>query len=223
MSRDSQGGRVRAAYDAVAEVYAEAISDELASRPIECGLLEQLVRDAQELGSGQIADIGCGPGHVTGFLTDRGADVFGFDLAPAMVTVARAQFPELDFRVGSMLGIDAQDASLSGGVAFYSIIHLAANERLLAYREFARVLQPKAPLLVSFHVSAADQPVGSTLHLESFFEIAVDLDGYFLDPATVLAELQRVGFELRARLDREAISGDEYPSRRCYLLMRRVG
>lgn len=211
--------RVRAAYDAVAIPYADAMLHELEDRPIERGLLDQVVRAAR--GDGPIADVGCGPGHVTRYLADRSADVFGVDLSPAMIDVARSRFPGLEFRVGSMLALDAKDAAWKGAVALYSMIHMASGDRTIAFRELARVLRQGAPLLVSFHVSSADHPMGSSFHLETWFEKPVDLTGHFLNPDVVLGEARAAGFELRARLDREALSRDEYPSRRCYLLLAR--
>lgn len=212
--------RVRDAYDAVAGRYADAMMHELDERPIERGLLDEIVRVAPT--GGPIADAGCGPGHVTRYLADRGAEVLGFDLSPGMVDVARARFPGLDFRVGSMLAIDAKDGALGGAVALYSIIHFAPDERAIALRELARVLRPNAPFLLSFHVSSAEHPIGSSIHLQSWFETEVDLTGHFLDPDVVLAEARQARFELRARLDREPLSASEYPSRRCYLLLRRA-
>jgi SAM-dependent methyltransferase len=215
--------RVRSTYDAVAVRYAEAMVKELDERPIERGLLDEVVRGAREGDRrGPIADVGCGPGHVARYLADRGAEVCGFDLSPAMIDLARARFPGLDFRVGSMLAIDAKEATWSGAVALYSLIHLTPNERTLACHELARMLRPNAPLLVSFHVSSPDNAMGSSVHLETWFEMPVDLTGYFLDPDVVLAEMRDAGFELRARLDREPLSANEYPSRRCYLLLRRA-
>jgi len=32
------------------------------------------------VGTGRVADVGCGPGHVTAFLAERHADVVGIDL-----------------------------------------------------------------------------------------------------------------------------------------------
>jgi SAM-dependent methyltransferase len=209
---------VRSTYDAVAARYADAFANELDERPIERGLLDEVVRASR----GPIADVGCGPGHITRFLADRGADVFGLDLSPKMIEVAKTRSPAIDFRVGSVLAIDAKDETWGGAVALYSIIHLAGEERALACRELARVLRPGAPLLVSFHVSSADHPMGSSIHLETWFDMPVDLTGYFLDPEAVLAEVRGAGFELRARLDREPLSENEYPSRRCYLLLRRA-
>ena len=110
--------RVRATYDAVATRYADVMVNELDERPIERGLLDEIVRASRGSGGrGTIADIGCGPGHVTRYLADRGAEVLGIDLSPAMIDVARVRFPGLDFRVGSMLAIDAKDMSWSGAVA----------------------------------------------------------------------------------------------------------
>src|SRR5262245_38061306 len=162
--------RVRATYDAVATRYAEAMVNELDERPIERGLLDEVIRASHGSGGkGTIADIGCGPGHVTHYLAERGAEVLGIDLSPAMIDVARVRFPGLAFRVGSMLAIDAKDASWSGAVALYSIIHSSPDERRVAARELARVLRSDSPLLVSFHVSSVDHPMGSSIHLETWF------------------------------------------------------
>jgi SAM-dependent methyltransferase len=215
--------RVRATYDAVATRYADAIVNELDDRPIERGLLDEVLRMSRSTGGGgTIVDIGCGPGHVTHYLAARGAEVLGVDLSPTMIDVARVRFPGLDFRVGSMLAIDAKDMSWSGAVALYSIIHFASDERRIASRELARVLRPNSPLLVSFHVSSMDHPIGSSIHLETWFDVPVDVTGYFLDPDAVLSDMRGAGFEVRARLDREPLSANEYPSRRCYLLLRRT-
>jgi trans-aconitate methyltransferase len=77
---------VRAGYDAVAETYGEQFADELDFKPLERGLLHAFCELAPP---GAIADIGCGPGHITRFLAERRDDVLGVDLSPAMVAVAR--------------------------------------------------------------------------------------------------------------------------------------
>jgi SAM-dependent methyltransferase len=212
--------RVRASYDAVAERYAAAFADELAGKPLERGLLDCFVELSAALG-GPVADVGCGPGHVTRYLADRGAAAFGLDLSPGMVDVARARYPGLEFRAGSLTALDAPDGAWAGVVALYSIIHLAPAERDTAYGELARVLRAGGWLLLAFHVSSADQPPGSALHLDTWFEAAVDLTGYFLDPDEVSAGLGAAGFRVLARLEREPWSTAEFPSRRCYLLARR--
>ena len=49
---------------------------------------------------GPVADVGCGPGHVTAHLNKLGVDAFGIDLSPAMLDLARRDHPGLRFEVG---------------------------------------------------------------------------------------------------------------------------
>src|SRR3712207_2760649 len=91
---------VRAAYDAVAGAYDAELRDELDAKPLDRALLTALTELA---GPGPIADVGCGPGHVTRFLAAWHAEVLGIDLSPGMIAVARDRSPGLAFAVGSML------------------------------------------------------------------------------------------------------------------------
>ena len=214
--------RIRTSYDAVAEAYAAALGDELAGKPLDRALLDGFA-ELCRAGEGPVYDLGCGPGHVTRYLAERGVDARGLDLSPEMVRIAGARNPALAFVVGTMTALDAPDASWGGAVALYSIIHLDPDERPRALREIARVLRPGGWLLVAFHVSSADHPMGSSIHLEMWFDASVDLSTHFLDPDEILGELRAAGLDVRARLDREPWSAAEYPSRRCYALARRPG
>jgi SAM-dependent methyltransferase len=218
MSDDSLD-RVRAAYDAVADPYRAAIGDELDHKPLDRAMLDAFVALVP---GGPIADVGCGPGHVTAHLARAGVPVLGLDLSPEMIRLARTHHPEIPFEVGSMTALTAADGAWGGAVALYSVFHLDAGLRDRAYRELARAVRPGGMLMVAFHVEAADHPAGSRLHLDTWWERAVDLDVYFLDPREEQARLADAGFELRARLDREPVPG-EYPSRRTSLVLRRAG
>jgi ubiquinone/menaquinone biosynthesis C-methylase UbiE len=213
--------RIAATYDAVAERYAAAMVNELEERPIERGLLDALVALTAPLGK-PLADLGCGPGHITRYLADRGANVVGIDLSPQMIEVARRRFPGLALQVGSMTQLAAEAGAWSGAALLYSIIHLTAEERGRAFAELARVVCAGGYVLVSFHVASAAQPAGSALELARWFDTDVDLTTYFLDPAEILGGLRRAGFSLQARLDRQPLSSHEYPSQRAYLLMQRA-
>lgn len=210
--------RVRAAYDAVARAYEAELGDELDSKPLDRALLDAFIELA---GPGVIADVGCGPGHVTEFLATRHSDVLGIDLSPGMIAVARERAPRLAFAVGSMLRLPAADASWAGAVALYSIIHLNARERASACYELARVVRRHGWLLLSFHIDSPQFAAGQVNHLTSWFGETVDLDGFFLDPANVAADLQSAGFVISAHLERQPSPEIEYPSRRCYLVAQR--
>src|SRR5258705_3140283 len=96
-------------YDRVADEYAERLYDELAGKPLDRELLDRL---ATLIGDGRVCDVGCGPGHITRYLHDRGCDAFGIDLSPRMVEVATALNPGCDFDVGDLPALEIADGSL---------------------------------------------------------------------------------------------------------------
>jgi ubiquinone/menaquinone biosynthesis C-methylase UbiE len=88
---------VRNAYDTVAVDYADLLRTALAAKPLDRALLAAFAEMVQAAGGGPVADVGCGPGWVTAHLHSLGLDVFGIDLSPAMLAVARRDHPELRF------------------------------------------------------------------------------------------------------------------------------
>jgi SAM-dependent methyltransferase len=209
---------VQATYDAVARAYAAQLGDELDGKPLDRALLEGFLELA---GAGTIADVGCGPGHVTRFLAARHPDVIGIDLSPRMIDIAREQAPTLAFTVGSMLQLPAADDAWSGAIALYSIIHLTADQRAIACREFARTIRSGGWLLVAFHIDSPDFAAGEVNHLTTWFGEPVDLDGFFLEPADVVRDMEAAGFTIMSTLVRRPWPDAEYPSRRSYLLAQR--
>lgn len=209
---------VRATYDAIAGAYAAQLGDELSGKPLDRALLEGFLELA---GPGTIADVGCGPGHVTRYLAARHADVIGIDLSPRMIGIAREQAPTLTFVAGSMLQLPAADDAWSGVIALYSIIHLTADERAIACSEFARTVRPGGWLLVAFHIDGPDFAAGQVNHLNNWFGEPVDLDFHFIEPADVVRDIEAAGFTVMSTLIRQPWPDVEYPSRRCYIVAQR--
>ncbi|MGW2093066.1 class I SAM-dependent methyltransferase [Promicromonospora sukumoe] len=165
MTSSEQLAAVRADYDDKAEAYTAFIGEAFGGQPLNhvmVGAFADLVRQAGggQSDGGQVADVGCGPGHVTAYLRERGVDAFGVDLSPRLVAAAREANPGVRFDVGDMndlsaLGIGA--GTLAGVLANYSVIHTPPNALPATLAELARVLAPGGHLLLSFQaLDAAD-------------------------------------------------------------------
>jgi SAM-dependent methyltransferase len=197
----------RRSYDAVAETYVRLFGDELAGKPLDRALLAAFV----ETVSGPVADLGCGPGHVTAHLHRLGCQAFGIDLSPEMVGVARRAYPAVSFSQGDMTQLDITSGSLGGIVAFYSIIHLPPDLLPLALAEFARVLAPGGQVLLAFQTGA-----GEVSHQTDWHGHRVALDHYRRAPADVTGHLAAVGLHVHTTLVRDPLPSES--AQRCYLL-----
>ncbi|MBB5960556.1 SAM-dependent methyltransferase [Saccharothrix tamanrassetensis] len=184
----------RTAYDTVAVDYEALLRDDLAGNTMDRAMLGAFAE--LTAGSGPVADIGCGPGRITTHLAGLGLDVFGIDLSPAMVAVARARYPELRFEVGSMTDLDLPDGGLGGVVAWYSVIHIPPDLRPEVFVGFHRVLAPGGHLLMAFQ--AGDERRD---HTEAYGH-EITLTGYRLPPDGIASLLVETGFEVRATLIR---------------------
>lgn len=220
MTRD----QIAASYDAVAKRYAEAIGDELRDKPVDRAWLNLMVEVTT---GGILADVGCGPGHVTAYLAEQGARAVGIDVSPGMVVVAASRYQGIEFEVGSLLALPAGDAAWSGAVCPYSIIHLGPEQRAAAFAELRRVIAPGGWLLLSFHIDDDAHEVGTVEHVTEWWGERVELEFHFIDPDVVAREVEQAGFTVMAVTRRRPWPGgegreSEHPSRRCHLLARRV-
>lgn len=86
MSEPSYLAAVRESYDTVADAYAEQVPRPADLDPLSRAVLGMFAETVREAGLGPLADLGCGPGHVTAHLAALGAPVFGVDLSPRMIT-----------------------------------------------------------------------------------------------------------------------------------------
>ncbi|WP_206685763.1 class I SAM-dependent methyltransferase [Kribbella qitaiheensis] len=147
---------IRVSYDTVATDYAKLVGS---AGSWEIPLLTNF---ATLVGStGAVLDVGCGPGRVTGLLQSLGLPAFGIDLSPGMIEVARRDYPDFRFEVGSMTALDLPDGELGGIVSWWSSIHLPPNAYETAFAEFHRVLRPGGQLLVGFHEGTQTRHVTS--------------------------------------------------------------
>jgi SAM-dependent methyltransferase len=205
VSTDGWLADTRGSYDTVAENYADLVGDFrgfLDGAPYEravFGLFTALVAAG---GGGPVADVGCGPGHVTAYLQQCGLDALGIDLSPAMIEVARRDHPGLPFTVGSMTELGLADASVAGLVAWYSLIHIPDASIGGVFAQFRRVLRPGGLLLLGFH-SGDD----SRLKTEGYGGHPMKVWIHRRQTAQVAAWLDGAGFAVEAQLMLSAAAG----------------
>jgi len=188
----------RSSYDVMAVEYDEHFRDALAGRPWDRAVLAVFAELVRTRSPGPVADIGCGTGHQTAFLHGLGADVFGMDLSPGMLAVARKQHPGIRFSVGSMLALELPDGCLGGVSAYYSTIHVPDDGLSTVLAEFARVLAPGGHLLLAFQVG--DEP----LRLTEAFGHRIALEFHRRRPERMAEMVEEAGLVVRSRLVREA-------------------
>lgn len=198
----------KVAYDAVAPLYAELFSDVLDRLPLERALLTAFA-DLVRAG-GPVADLGCGPGHLTAHLHALGLDAFGVDLSSEMIALARRAHPGLRFDEGSMTALELEDGVLGGILAFYSVIHTPPAQLPVVFAEFERVLAPGGHLLLGFFAGDEPQP--------REFDHKVTL-AYRWSPDSLADLLGRAGLAEVARLVREPGEGERF--RQAQLLVRK--
>ncbi|MGW3246962.1 class I SAM-dependent methyltransferase [Streptomyces sp. NPDC001070] len=207
-------GSTARAYDVVAVRYAEMFRHSLDSLPLDRSMLAAFADSVRATGGGTVADLGCGPGHITAHLRGLGLDAFGVDLSPVMIGLAREAHPGLRFDVGSMDALDdlgVADAELGGIVSWYSVIHTPPRELPPYFAEFRRVLAPGGHLLLAFF-EAGGGPV------EPFDHKVTTAYRWPVDELAAMAG--EAGFAEVGRMLREPLP-DERQYRKGHLLMLR--
>lgn len=205
----------RDGYDAAAHTYADLFRDSLREAPLDRAILGAFAESVSASGGGQVADLGCGPGHITAYLDELGLSAFGVDASSTMIELARQAYPGLKFGVGSMAALDIADGELGGVLSRWSIIHTPPEELPAILTEFHRVLAAGGHLLLGF--SANDGPS----HPTQVFDHSV-APAYRWWPDHLAALLRKSGLDEVARMVREPQPTDRRQFQAIHLLARKA-
>jgi SAM-dependent methyltransferase len=205
----------REAYDAVAATYAEMFRDTLRDSPLDRAILDAFAEIVGASGDARVADLGCGPGHITAYLDELGVKAFGVDASPAMIELARQAHPALRFELGTMEELRIADGALSGVLSRWSIIHTPPREISVILAGFHRVLAPGGHLLVGF--SASEGPA----YPAQVFDHTV-APAYRWWPDHLAGLLREAGLAEVARMTREPRPTDRRQFQSVHLLARKV-
>lgn len=195
MSVDDWLTDTRTSYDTVADSYESLVRDSIAELPYLRSALGLFAESVLASGGGPVADVGCGPGHVTAHLHELGVEAFGVDLSPGMIEVARRNHPSLRFGVGSMTDLDLPAESVAGVVAWQSLIHIPDDQVPKVFGHFHRALRPGGPLQLLFHVGD-----GSRVKTQGYGGHPMRVHVHRRRPDKVAAWLRDAGFEVEAQM-----------------------
>lgn len=105
--------------------------------------------------SARVLDAGCGAGHLTAELADRGATVVGLDASRGMLGYARERLPAVEFLLAD-LGRDLPfEAAAFDGVTSSLALHYVREWNTL-FGELRRVVRPGGWVVVSVQHPHAD-------------------------------------------------------------------
>jgi SAM-dependent methyltransferase len=200
---------VRESYDTVAAEYVKRVPPPDAMAPLERAMLAAFAELVQAADRGPVADLGCGPGRLTAHLAKLGLSVFGIDLSPKMIELARQAYPDLRFTVGSMTGLDLPDDGLGGILAFYSTYHTPPQYIPVVFAEFHRTLAPGGHLMLGAYV-------GDDEHLrptQAYGGHPVSYESYLMSLDRVTDLLGQAGLVVTAQL----LQGPDEKAKRPYV------
>ncbi|MEU4401028.1 class I SAM-dependent methyltransferase [Micromonospora orduensis] len=142
--------RVRQAYSSVAELYIGLFGSREQVHPDDLAFIGRHLAGRP----GAVLDLGCGPGHLTDHLRSLGVDATGLDMVPEFIDHARATHPGGRYRLGTIDTLDVADGSLSGLLAWYSLIHLPPADLDGVLARLRRAVAPGGTLVVGFFDAA---------------------------------------------------------------------
>lgn len=195
MNTDDWLTDTRTSYDTVAVSYADQVRNAIAGLQYLRTALALFAESVRAAGGGPVADVGCGPGHVTAYLHELGVDAFGIDLSPGMIDVARRDHPQLRFEVRSMTELDLPAASVAGLLAWQSLIHIPDDDMPTVFGYFHTALRPGGPLQLLFHVGQESQ-----LKTQGYGGHPMKIHVHRRQPDKVAAWLCDAGFEVEAQM-----------------------
>jgi ubiquinone/menaquinone biosynthesis C-methylase UbiE len=135
-------------------------------------------------------DIGCGEGHNTRMLADRGARMTAIDISERFIAHAQQAESEgpkgIDYRVASAVALPFEDAAFDFATGFMSFMDVPETDLVLA--EASRVLKPCGFVQFSIAHPCFTTPHRRNLRDASGWTYAIEVGGYFADGSDEVSE-----------------------------------
>src|SRR2546422_9589987 len=103
---------------------------------------------------GPTADVGCGSGRDTSWLTEHGFPTIGYDPSVGLLAHARQRHPELEFRRSALPELDGvPDHAFANVLCENGIMHLPPDALVPSLQRLLTVLRPAGTLYLSWRVT----------------------------------------------------------------------
>lgn len=136
------------AADGIIDLYSRRAADWDADRGrglVEKPWLDRFLGHVPQAGS--LLDLGCGSGEpIARYLIEQGRRLTGVDASPGAIDLCRARFPDHDWLVADMRGLDL-GRQFDGLIAWHSSFHLSRSDQRALFAVFARHLTPGGVLM----------------------------------------------------------------------------
>lgn len=141
---DAVGGHPQ--YDVFADEFADLARDNFYNAHYDRPACLSLLGD---VAGRTVLDAACGPGLYAEELTNRGADVVGFDQSPRMVELSAERVPAATFRVHDLAEPLHWLPDASVDLVLFALALEYLDNRTAALTELRRVLKPEGALVLS--------------------------------------------------------------------------
>lgn len=131
----------KAAHDAIAEKYYELYKDDVS----DLKYFDLFLNDCKS----RILDLGCGMGHYSNYMYNKGFNVLGIDFSEKMINIAKKNNPNIDFIISDICELKTiENQKFDGIVLAYVLQHLSKKEVLTLFKSINDHLNPKAKILI---------------------------------------------------------------------------
>lgn len=99
-----------------------------------------------------VLEIGCGPGNITQYLLSKRPDfnIYGIDISPNMIKLARTNNPRAHFSVMDSRKIDQLTTTYDGIVCGFCLPYLSPTDTVKFFKDVSQLLHPAGLVYLSF-------------------------------------------------------------------------
>ena len=144
-------------------------------------------------------DVGCGEGHDTRLIVERGADMTALDISDTFIRAARDADPAGRYVQGDATLLPFGDATFDAATAFMSVMDVA--NPAVAIGEIVRVLRPGGWLQFSITHPVNTTPIRSWVDDDHGVRTSLAIADYFAEGPITTSWTFKVAGELRERHD----------------------